>query len=115
MSEDLSLALQKLFPSADPTLDFVLVDDGKGPHIEKWDTVKLDAQPTAAQITQAKADVSAARAAAKTAEDAERANGRTLLAALEVGPLTAAQLRQFLRHMAYRVRRLERLASQAFD
>ena len=52
-------ALLTLYPHANPMRDFIVQDDGSGPHITYWDEA-LGPQPTQAQIDAADAQPSVA-------------------------------------------------------
>jgi len=90
-------ALQHLFPSADPTRDYVVQDDGDGPRIAAWNLP--DPQPTLAQL-QAASDAYDA-IAAQAASEAQALRTQVVSVAqsavgVVITSLTAAQVRALL-------------------
>lgn len=57
----LSIAIQQLFPNADPIHDYIIQDDGSGPYIAQWNLP--DPEPTPAELDAAWADFEAGQPA----------------------------------------------------
>lgn len=94
---NLAIAINALFPGIDFENECILVDDGKGPYIAKWN--RPEKQPTDAEIaaaevlaTAAQADVEAKRAESNLARD----DVKRALSALDtiIGGIDAANLAQ---------------------
>ena len=66
---NLALVIQYLYPSAVNGVDFRVEDSGNGPVLAHWDAVKLNPQPTPAEL--AAAELPAAKAASIAANRAE--------------------------------------------
>lgn len=112
-SQSLGDALQYLYPNASQISgDFRVEDrgDGQGAKIARWDAAKLGAQPSQAQIDQAKIDLTTARTAASTTRQQESTVLAAALTKLGNGTdLTAAELRAVI---AIIIRRQNVLQSQ---
>lgn len=50
MINTLGLALQQLRPDADPTRDYMVQDDGRGPRLVRWNSETLGPPPDTAAI-----------------------------------------------------------------
>lgn len=96
--QSLGEVIEHLHPTANQLAgDFRVEDRGDGPRIAKWNEAKLGAQPTQTQIDQARIEITAAKQAAATKDNQDRAILVSAIDKLKLGQnLTQAELNAVL-------------------
>lgn len=89
------MALKQLYPTANPLLDYTVIDNGSGPQVIYWNESKLGAQPSTAQLAAALAQVRSAQ----DSRNIRRARLRALVSTIvgkDVVSLSALEVRAIL-------------------